>query len=71
MFIQKKLSASFNYDFCLNLEKVELVEKYVYLGTIISFNGELKGTIEKQIMQANGAFLLYSLRRKSTTYPQI
>ena len=64
-FTQKRCP-SFNYDFWLNGEKVELVETYVYLGTTISFNGKFKGAIEKQIMQANRA--LFAIKSKKEKY---
>ena len=64
-FAQKR-SPNFNYDFWINGEKVELVEKYVYLGTTISFNGKFKGAMDKQITQANRA--LFAIKSKKDQY---
>ena len=64
-FTQKR-SPNFNYEFWINGEKVELVEKYVYLGTTISFNGKFKGAMDKQITQANRA--LFAIKSKKDQY---
>ena len=44
-------------EFWLNNEKVEYVENYVYLGTTISFNGQYKEAIKKQIIKQKEPFL--------------
>ena len=52
-------------EFWLNNEKVEYVENYVYLGTTISFNGQYKEAIRKQIIQAERAlFAIKSIKYK-------
>merc|ERR1712179_26199 len=47
-------------------EKVDVVDKYVYLGTTISYNGKYTKAIEKQVLQAQRA--LFVIKSKKEMY---